>query len=193
MYILADTETNGLNPGQICQLSYIVLDDNLEILKGCNYFCMVEYMPQKVAEIHGFTMQKLRQCSKGKIFKDHFPQIKKDFFKDHIFVAHNAGFDLKFLQTEFKRCDPDLDYNPVDTICTMKRVTNICKIPNSKRTGYKYPRLSEALDFFNISEEFVLDKSQKIFNTDEVAFHDARFDIIGVYFILSEMRKTGDF
>ena len=43
--LMFDTETTGLRPGQICQLSYIVIDNSTKPYKvyGKNFFFSVDY------------------------------------------------------------------------------------------------------------------------------------------------------
>ena len=60
-----DTETTGLNPGNICQLSYIIVDgDNME---SNNYFFKVDYVEPGAQRVHGLSVDKLFKLSNNKI------------------------------------------------------------------------------------------------------------------------------
>src|SRR5690606_10781899 len=65
--------------------------------------------------------------------------------KCDLFVAHNNDFDTPIMQCFMFRAG----YNPGvfstgNKFCTMKYGTNICKIPNPKGFGFKWPTLTEA-------------------------------------------------
>ena len=51
MYVFLDTETTGLHPGQIAQLSYIVTDEELNIKKAFNQYYSVEQMSRGAAKV----------------------------------------------------------------------------------------------------------------------------------------------
>lgn len=61
------------------------------------------------------------------------------------FIAHNDQFDTRIMQCHAKR----VGYNPGvfegrRKFCTMQFTTNICKIPNARGNGNKWPKLIEA-------------------------------------------------
>ena len=58
MILYFDTETTGVRPGQICQLSYIIQDTSGVSAK--NFFFSVDYVEQGASAVHGFSVQKLR-------------------------------------------------------------------------------------------------------------------------------------
>lgn len=178
-FIFLDTETTGFNPGSICQLSYIIFDGENAI--GKNYFFAVDYIEQDAEMVHGFSKEKLRVLSKNKRFKDHAKKIKIDFDSASCIVGHNINFDMKFLSAEFNRCG--LRLNNRNTFCTMKYFKDICKIPeyNSKRKGYKWPKLEEIVEFLHISPKQILDETRLLFSCGDVDFHDARFDATATY------------
>jgi DNA polymerase-3 subunit epsilon len=70
-----------------------------------------------------------------------------------LLVCHNTAFDKKLLGIEYVRLSPDRSAKDVlcgkPDICTMKVTTPICRIGKKDgRTGYKWPKLSEAIMFF---------------------------------------------
>jgi DNA polymerase-3 subunit epsilon len=68
-------------------------------------------------------------------------------------VCHNTAFDTKLMAIEYLRLQPDraqrLSLAARPSLCTMKVSTPICRIGKKDgRTGYKWPKLEEAIQFF---------------------------------------------
>ena len=68
MIIVFDTEATDLVPGQICQLSYLMVDDKQ--VQGKNLFFSVDDMSEGAQEVHGFSMDMLAELSVGLYFED---------------------------------------------------------------------------------------------------------------------------
>ncbi len=171
MIIYFDTETTGLRPGNICQLSYILRDSFGFTTK--NFFFEVDSVEYSAYLVHGFSVEKLRQLSGGKRFVDFAKEIAKDFALADVIVAHNVDFDLAFLRAEFERAGVTFTYK--NAFCSMKTAVPVCKIMRSSGRGYKYPKLTEFATFFNIAEGEALEKEKEWFGTVSHT-HDARFD-----------------
>ncbi len=56
--IFFDTETTGIRPGNICQLSYILVDTSYKPTKtiGKNIFFTVDYVEPSAQDVHGFSI-----------------------------------------------------------------------------------------------------------------------------------------
>lgn len=178
MILYLDTETTGLYPGQICQLSYIMQDK--QKVQAKNYFFAVDNVEYGAYMVHGFSKEKLDKLSGGKSFFDHFCEIEKDILSAEVVVCHNVNFDFMFLRAEFERCGKDFLYK--NDFCTMKKLTPVCKLSRSKNSGYKYPKLSEACAFFGITDTEIKSDVKRFFG-EETDFHDARFDTTALYLI----------
>lgn len=68
-------------------------------------------------------------------------------------VCHNSAFDVKIMGMEYTRIRRDAPPREVlqglPHLCTMKTATDICKIKKKDgRTGFKWPTLAEAMQFF---------------------------------------------
>ncbi|MHB9029010.1 MAG: 3'-5' exonuclease [Candidatus Latescibacterota bacterium] len=183
--LFLDTETTDYRPGQIAQLSYILADGDA-ITGAKNYYFAVDSMSPGAEMVHGLSREKLWILSGGKTFADQVDSFWCDF-EGRMLVAHNAAFDLGFLDAEFSRCG--MVYKPKATYCTMRNSTSICRIPHPQRGGYKWPRLEEALRKLEIPAEAVRELAGELFEGDESGFHDARFDAAAVYLIYR--RLTG--
>lgn len=185
--IFFDTETTGFRPGNICQLSYLIIDGDNLIPK--NHFFKVDYVEPGAERIHGLSVRKLAQLSENKTFRDHHNSLLKDFIDAELLVAHNFNFDLNFLRFEFRNCGQHFTYN--DSLCTMNYFTDICKIPKSNGYGYKWPRLEELTRFFKVSERAIIKETNQIFECTDVGYHDARFDTVATYLCFMKAIEKG--
>jgi len=159
--LIFDTETTGLDLGdRIVQLSYEICDEKGNVLKQANFIIKPDNFIINNSHIHGITT-KISEKD-GIPIKDALTNMSKDveLYNPDTVVAHNIDFDLKFLRKELKTCGmPDFTEN-LATFCTMKRSTDICKIPRyapenggygnygysgyNSAHGYKWPKLAEA-------------------------------------------------
>ncbi|CDM69788.1 putative DNA polymerase III epsilon subunit [Clostridium bornimense] len=187
--LMFDTETTGLRPGQICQLSYIVIDNSIKPYKvyGKNFFFSVDFMEESAEQIHGFSKELLEELSGGITFGECYHEFIEDFMNSDIISGHNVMFDIKFIKEEFKRVG--IEFTPNIEFCTMKYYKNICNII-SRQGDIKNPKLSELMDFLDISEEDIENTSMKLFG-DTRSFHDARFDTTAVYMALIDGIRKG--
>ena len=176
MILYFDTETSGLYPGQICQLSYIMQDKEKSTAK--NYFFTVDSVEYSAYMVHGFSVEKLYKLSNGKRFSSFIEEISADFERANLIVSHNTAFDFMFMRAEFERLGKT--FYVKDEFCSMKSMTPICKLPRSKGVGYKYPKLSELCLHFGITDREIAITSEKLFGKS-ASFHDARFDTTAVY------------
>ena len=89
MYLLLDTETNSYHPGQIAQLSYILVDEHWKFQESQNFFFTVDAMDPYAESIHGFSQERLAQLSEGKRFSDQQERLVP-VLDAHTLVAHNV-------------------------------------------------------------------------------------------------------
>lgn len=187
--IFFDTETTGLKPGSICQLSYITIDTSIKPTKpiGKNIFFSVEYIEPSAELIHGFSVEMLYELSNGLYFEDLLDEFLEDFKSADVIIGHNVNFDLKFLTYELEGCSEELD--PKFIFCTMNYYKSICKFTNA-HGEIKFPKLKEAADFLHIKDEYINKLGMELFN-EAGSFHDARFDTTATYLLVTEGIKQG--
>jgi DNA polymerase-3 subunit epsilon len=186
-----DTETTSIKPGSICQLSYITVDAGVkpQITTGKNFFFTVDEMDPSAEEIHGFSLEKLYELSNGQYFEDLVPDFFDDFVNADFVIGHNVNFDVRFLRHELSSLGED--FNPRNVFCTMAYYRDICKIKKSNGE-IKNPKLSEVIDWLNISTEKIAETSEKLFEGSG-NYHDARFDTAATYLTVIEGLKKGYF
>lgn len=189
MILFFDTETTGLIPGRIIQLSYVMQSETETRAK--NFFFAVEYIEPSAVAVHGFTPEKLAVLSNGKTFSCDIDEIYDDFSSADLIVAHNVKFDINFMIAEF--CYQDRRFRYKQEFDTMKFFTNIMKLPRENHAGYKYPKLSELIGFLDIYPYDVTRKTVELFSVPDVGGHDARYDTAALYLAFNEgAKRIGD-
>lgn len=181
MILIFDTETTGLYPGNVCQLSYIMQNKNG--LQAKNFFFTVDKVEYSAFLVHGLSVEKLKTLSNGKRFRDFFYEIESDFSLADLVVSHNTDFDFMFMRSEYENLCKDFIIN--DSFCTMKKSVPICKLPRKTGASYKYPKLSELCAFLDITDEDILSKTLQIFG-EGACYHDARFDTTALFLALNK-------
>jgi DNA polymerase-3 subunit epsilon len=185
--LIFDTEATDLIPGQICQLSYLLADG--ENISGKNLFFEVDDMSEGALEVHGLTMDMLRELSGGARFEDAAQEVYEDFASAKVWVGHNVSADEKYIRVEMERCGLKLPKKP--TFCTMNYFTSDMNLVRKVNIGRpKPPKLTELVQHFELTEEFVAEKAAEWFGGGG-ALHDARFDTAATYLCLVEGTKRG--
>ena len=175
MILYLDTETTGLRPGNICQLSYVMQDAFGVVAK--NFFFTVDAVEYSAYMVHGFSVPELFRLSGGKRFNAFVDEISYDLKNADAIVAHNVDFDLAFLRAEFNNVGVSFNYK--QAICSMKTAVPVCKLMRSRGVGYKYPKLTEFCDFLHITEDEIVEYEKRWFGTVSHS-HDARFDTVAL-------------
>ena len=129
------------------------------------------------ARIHGITTGRAK--AEGVSLYKVLPQFNADVEKAQTVVAHNLGFDLPIVTTEFLRCSLETGLLEKQKFCTMKtpQVASWCKIPKASGYGYKWPTLNE-LHLQLFQEEFT-------------GSHNAGADVEACARCYFELRKRG--
>lgn len=188
--IFLDTETTGLDPywNQICQLSYIITDDNMNITAAKNFFLDVDVDIELGAlRTHGLSKDKLKKLSKGIKFVDIAEEVYNDF-KNQYVVCHNVDFDTSFLEKEINETSRKFDIE--NTFCTMEYYTDILQIRNYY--GYKWPKLEEVIAYLDLNIDVLYSEAKKVFSDSE-KYHDSRFDVYLTYKIyMDDIKRVED-
>ncbi|MBQ9104295.1 MAG: 3'-5' exonuclease [Clostridia bacterium] len=181
MILYLDTETTGLYPGQICQLSYIMQTKDKTVAK--NFFFSVDFVEPSAQMVHGFSAELLEKLSNGKCFGAFLSEIESDFNNANCIVSHNTSFDFMFLKKEFERENSEFIAN--NSFCSMKNTVALCKLPRKNSKGYKYPKLAELCTFLGVSELDIERASKSLYGSN-FSFHDARFDTVALYLAVNK-------
>lgn len=169
-----DTETTGLNiydnerniisRPYIIQLSFVLFDtDRLEIIHCYDKIIKIDddvAISSESIAIHGITRDKSKEF--GINIVDALLCLFEYSKLASLIVGHNCSFDINMIKQEsmrIKECNIYKDNSiwtlprilSMPTYCTMKEMTNICKIPHIDLLGYpigvtsryKWPKLNE--------------------------------------------------
>ena len=148
--IVFDTETTGFDPAEghkLVEIGAVELINHIPTGKTYHqYINPCRDVPEEVVKVHGLTFEFLQNYPK-------LSEIAPDFInfvgEDGILVAHNAQFDMNFINYEFKHAGFEIYTNDrvVDTLEIAKKkfpgarnnLDALCRrfnIDNSKRTKH---------------------------------------------------------
>lgn len=187
--IVFDTEATALRDGQICQISYLMIDG--EQIDGKNMFFSVEEMSESAYNVHHMSVEELKELSGGEEFMDRAVELLKDFNKADLIIGHNVAADMRYLRTEFERLN--INMGKKKTFCTMNYFTYVLKL--KQRQGWsrhpKPPKLQELTEHYGLSEEYIAQKAGEWFGGGAAA-HDARYDAAATWLSVVEGTRKGD-
>ncbi len=169
--VVLDVETTGLNPtagDRVIEIGCLELINHVPTGKVLQHYVQPDRdIPDEVVRVHGITAEKLAD-------KPRFAEIADEvtaFLGDGVVVAHNAQFDLGFLNEELARAGRA--WSPakvVDTVALARR---------------KFPGAPASLDA--LCEQFRIDASAR---TKHGALLDAQL-LADVYIELIGGRQPG--
>ena len=120
-FIAFDTETTGLDPasGRIVEIGAVKFDRR-GVIARYNVLINPEMpMPEEAGKVNGITDEMLKDKP---LIADVFPDFF-DFIGTDVLVAHNAPFDINYVNAELKRAGkPPLSNKVVDTRIFAKEV-----------------------------------------------------------------------
>ncbi len=187
--IVFDTEATALTPGQLCQISYLMIDG--QTIEGKNMFLRVEEMSESAYNVHHMSVEQLAELSQGQVFADWAQELMGDFSQADMLIGHNVSADDRYLRVEFERLGMRLAKKK--TFCTMNYFTYVLKL--KQRVNWsrhpKPPKLQELTEYYGLSEEYIAQKAAEWFGGGQSA-HDARYDAAATYLCVVEGTKKGD-
>ena len=113
-FVVFDLETTGLNPGMegITEIAATAVK-NGEIMDSFQtYVNPRKHIPANITELTGITDD---MVSAAPEIGDALPAFLQ-FCKGRILVAHNAGFDMSFLQAACAACKTEASFTYIDTL-----------------------------------------------------------------------------
>ncbi|MCL2088733.1 MAG: PolC-type DNA polymerase III [Oscillospiraceae bacterium] len=113
-FVIFDIETTGLSPygDRITEIGAVKLKDGT-VTSEFSTFCDPErHIPEKITEITGITDDMVQGAPK----EDEALRMFVEFCGDCPLVAHNATFDMGFMNASAKRNDIEFGYTSIDTL-----------------------------------------------------------------------------
>ena len=157
MYCILDTETSGLfdfsrpadaeGQPRLASIAMLLADDGLNLVAATSVLIRPDgwEMSREAEAVNGLSQALLHEH--GVPVRNVLASYEQALCNGDIVVAHNAQFDTKVMRGEMRRAGMMDLYDQTSTICTMKILTEVCRIPSRNGRGYKWPRLSEAVSF----------------------------------------------
>jgi DNA polymerase-3 subunit epsilon len=120
--VVLDTETTGLDPAdghRVVEVACVELVNLLPTGQELHFYCNPERdMPEEAMAVHGLSAEFLSDKPRFAEQAEKFAS----FMAGARLIAHNADFDVRFLQAELKLCGrPALGCEVVDTLQLARR------------------------------------------------------------------------
>nr|HML46219.1 exonuclease domain-containing protein [Clostridia bacterium] len=118
--VVLDFETTGLNPkaDRIIEIGAVRIHNGQIVSELSLMVNPQRPLPDKIVEITGITDVMLRDA---KPFEEHVRELL-DFLGDAPVAAHNASFDVAFLQNELDRCGHAWNQPVIDTLAFARKL-----------------------------------------------------------------------
>lgn len=185
--LILDTESNGMRPEQLCQLSYIIAENGS--MTGRNFFFTVTCMNEYAQKKHGFSKQRLFELSRGRSFVDQLDEFRADFEGVDLICGHNVSSDTRMLKLAFS--DAGITWTEPRKFCTMAHFDNAMHL-KSKTGAHKPPRLDELCRYFCISQKEIEKYCVHKFGPNAYRAHDARYDAAATALCIMQAQERGD-
>lgn len=144
-YKASYTDVN--NWPRVIQLAWLLTDDKGQVLNSACHLIKPNgwQMPTEKFWIdNGYSQEKSE--AEGVPIESVLEEFYNDKAQADHLVAHNLNFDHRVVWSEFIRAGIE-PKSGMNKICTMMKSTGVCKIPNSRGRGYKWPKLEELYTF----------------------------------------------
>ena len=196
-FILVDTETTGFDEKkhQILEVGILVIKDlkvvgEFEVkIKHNEYTITSKAMQANKINILEHEKEAVFENEATEKILKFLNKHKSESDEGYIVIGQNVQFDIKFLKHELNSLYEvgmiDETWEPKNSFCTMTYYKNICNIPAPRGNGIKNPKLSEVIDFLNISQDKIATKANELFQGSG-NYHDARFDTAAAYLLVIE-------
>lgn len=188
MNLIFDTETTGFarndvplfhdSQPHIAQLAAVLCDDEGVIHQ--QLVVLIEptgwEMPEAAQAVHGHSTEKLE--AQGIPILPALSVLMNMGKKATKIIGHNLSYDMQLLKIELARIKKEV---PIEfdmmCFCTMKTMTDICRIPKPRGSGWKWPKLTEAY--------------QHCFGKEFEGAHDALADVLATKEIFFWLKEKG--
>lgn len=169
--IVFDTETTGFKPSEghrMVEIGALEIEHYVPTGRTFHYYINPERdIPEEVVAIHGIDNEKVKDCPTiAEIIGDWI-----EFVGDADLVAHNAPFDIRFLNAEYAHCGlPNVTNTVIDTLEIARK---------------KFPGAKNSLDA--LCQRYEIDNSGR-------TYHGALLDselLVDVYIELMGGRQQG--
>lgn len=142
-YVVVDLETTGLDPYKGCEIIEIGITEIIDGRIGRNYSRFIKpksIIPSFITDITNITNE---MVADEEPLEEVLPRFRK-YVGDKTIIAHNAKFDLKFLNYYLK----ELGLDPIEKhICTLEL------LKQNKEYKAKNKKLETACEYYGIENK----------------------------------------
>ncbi|AID37404.1 DNA polymerase III subunit alpha [Candidatus Walczuchella monophlebidarum] len=185
MYLIFDTETNGLPENydtekspRMVQLAWQLYDETFERIEVKNFIVKSEGfdIPFNSVKIHGITAE--RSLREGYPLQDVLICFKKALEKSQFLIGHNIAFDINVVSCEFFRKNYPNLFLQKTVLDTKDESINYCAFKGRGRgKKFKWPTLTELY--------------YKLFGTNFPQAHNAAADVEATVHCFVELLRLG--
>ncbi len=139
-YVVVDIETTGFSPhkgSEIIEIGVTEIIDGEIVLNYSKLIKPIKPIPHHITKITNITNEMVKDMDR---IEDVLPKFR-DYLGDRVMIAHNAQFDLRFLNFYLEK----LGLSTIEQhICTLKML--------KKESGYKLDsyKLEQASQYYGI-------------------------------------------
>lgn len=105
-------------------------------------------MTPEVVAINGLTTEFLTKH--GRPIAEVLDAYEEAINEGRAIAAFNAQFDTKVLRAELRRAGRPDRFEETPNVCLMRKTIGICRLPKKTGSGYKFPKLAEAMRHFKL-------------------------------------------
>jgi len=147
-YYILDTETTGLDDGEICQIA--VIDDRGKILMY-EYVQTIRKIPPEATKIHGITNEMIRGA---RLWAEISHDLKRLLTGKNV-IIYNAVYDRKMMHKSAEIAGlPKVDWKEfVYFWCAMETFAVLYGDWNAYRGNFKWQKLSSAAAYFHATAQ----------------------------------------
>ena len=154
-YLFVDTETNDIRRPRLVELAWMLTDKEGATIE--EWACLIKPVDFEISEgafnVHGISTEVA--LSDGMDIKPALKELAYILTEAGLMIAHGMQFDMRVLTGEFDRTNILSDIRTVERFCTMRGTTEFCKLPKTRGSGFKWPKLSEL--YYTLFEEDLLE------------------------------------
>lgn len=167
-FIFFDAIVDGeerVEDAHLCQLSYIITDNSLQVETTKNFYFRVEQMTKESAyesEMIPFTFKTL---SKNRKFQEFAQEIFEDFKSAEVFVTHDAWYVPSVLEMEMHRIGiHERLFGCGQLESTMRIFRNTIQYQTETTYGtYEFASLDDIAWQLNLDKKYLLKKEHEYF------------------------------
>ena len=114
VFVVFDTETTGLNAKdeRITEIGAVKVQNGKVLDRLSTFVNPGKKIPPKITELTGITDEMVADAPREEEALKQFVE----FCQDAVLVAHNAPFDMSFIESAAERCFMDTSFTSIDTV-----------------------------------------------------------------------------